>query len=464
MASGEARTAQQTILDSVTDGLFTVDDQWRVTFFNRSAERITGVPRGRALGRQCAEVFRASICESACALRQTLATGQPVVNKVIYIVTADGRRIPISVSTAVLRDADGRVVGGVETFRDLTQVEELRKALHGRYSVGDIIGRSAPMRAVLDLLPVVAGHDTTVLVEGESGTGKELVARALHELSPRRRKRFVAVNCGALPETLLESELFGYRAGAFTDARRDKPGRFALAQGGTLFLDEIGDVPLAMQAKLLRVLQQREFEPLGGVEPVKADARIIAATNRNLDALVEQGRFRRDLLYRIAVFRIPLPPLRERRDDIPALVEHLVAKIARLRNKELAGVSDEVLRILLAHDYPGNVRELENVLEHAAVLCRGALIEVRDLPAHLGADGGTAGAAAKLSATAGARGLRDLETSLIEDALRRHDGNRAAAARALGIDPSTVFRRIKAAGLDVPSRRRSRSPSGTWGS
>ena len=461
MAPDAAPDARETILNSVTDGVFTVDPEWRVTFFNRAAERITGVPRDRALGRQCAEVFRTSICESACALRETLATGRPVVNKVVYIVTAAGARIPISVSTAVLRDADGRMVGGVETFRDLTQVEELRKALHARYTVGDIVGRSAPMRAVVDLLPVLAAHDTTVLIEGASGTGKELVARALHDLSPRRRKRFVAVNCGALPETLLESELFGYRAGAFTDARRDKPGRFALAQGGTLFLDEIGDIPLAMQAKLLRVLQEREYEPLGGVEPVKANARIVAATNRDLSALVAEGRFRQDLLYRVAVFRIPLPALRERREDIPVLVEHLVAKVSRLRDKELDGVSDEVLRILLAYDYPGNVRELENIIEHAAVLCQGAIIQARDLPAHLrtcGAGGAAPGEPGKpihVPATGG--GLRELETALIEEALRRHDGNRAAAARALGIDPSTLFRRIKAGGLDVPPRRRRRS-------
>jgi PAS domain S-box-containing protein len=460
MAADEAPDARETILNSVTDGVFTVDPEWRVTFFNRAAERITGVPCDRAIGRQCAEVFRTSICESACALRETLATGQPVVNKVVYIVTASGSRIPISVSTAVLRDRDGRMVGGVETFRDLTQVEALRKALHARYTVGDIVGRSAPMRAVVELLPVVAAHDTTVLIEGASGTGKELVARALHELSPRRRKRFVAINCGALPETLLESELFGYRAGAFTDARRDKAGRFALAQGGTLFLDEIGDVPLAMQAKLLRVLQEREYEPLGGVESVKATARIVAATNRDLSALVAEGRFRQDLLYRIAVFRIPLPRLCERREDIPILIEHLVARISRLRGKALEGVSDEVLRILMALDYPGNVRELENIIEHAAVLCRGAIIEAGDLPSHLhphdGGDIVPSEPGVPADAAAGSGHLRDLETALIENALRRHDGNRAAAARALGIDPSTVFRRIRAAGLNVPPRRRSR--------
>jgi PAS domain S-box-containing protein len=461
MAVEGAATSQETILNSISDGVFTVDPEWRVTFFNLAAERITGVPRESAIGRRCAGVFRASICESACALRQTIGSGQPVVNKIVYIVTAAGNRIPISVSTAVLRDAEGRIVGGVETFRDLTQVEELRKALHSRYTIGDIVGRGPAMRAVLEMLPVVAAHDTTVLIEGASGTGKELVAHAIHDLSPRRRKRFVAVNCGALPETLFESELFGYRAGAFTDARHDKPGRFALAEGGTLFLDEIGDVPLSMQAKLLRVLQEREFEPLGTVEPVKANVRILTATNRDLAALANEGRFREDLFYRINVFRIALPPLRDRREDLPLLVERLVAKIARLRGKDLAGVSDQALRLLLAYDYPGNVRELENIIEHGAVLCRGAIIQAHDLPSHVrlrhlggtapGEDGSPFDAQ-----TAGVR-LRDMETALIESALRRHDGNRAAAARALGIDPSTVFRRIKAARIDVPRTRRRRA-------
>jgi PAS domain S-box-containing protein len=457
---GVTDAAQEAILNSITDGVFTVDAEWRISFFNRAAERITGVPRDRAVGRRCSEVFRASICESACALRQTLASGTPVVNKVVFIVAANGQQIPISVSTAVLRDASGRVIGGAETFRDLTQVEELRKALNSRYTFGDLVGRSPAMRAIVEMLPVLAAHDTTVLIEGASGTGKELVARAIHDLSPRRRRRFVAVNCGALPETLLESELFGYRAGAFTDARRNKPGRFALAEGGTLFLDEIGDVPLAMQAKLLRVLQEREFEPLGGVDPVKANVRVLSATNRNLAALVKEGKFRQDLFYRINVFRVALPALRDRREDIPLLVDHLVAKIARLRGKDLIGVSDEALRILLEYDYPGNVRELENVIEHAAVLCRGAIIQVRALPAYVRSGLETVEPRddqLSLKAPAVGAGLRGLETILIENALRRHHGNRAAAARALGIDPSTVFRRIKATGIDVPPRGGRRS-------
>ncbi len=444
-------------IDAITDGVFTVDTEWRVTSFNSSAERITGTARESALGRPCCDVFRASICETQCALRQTLTTGRPVVNQVVYIVNAHGVRVPISISTAVLRDEHGGVIGGVETFRDLAEAGALRRERDGAVTCADLVGRSSAMSRIFEILPVVAAHDITVLIEGESGTGKELAARAVHELSPRRQKRFVAVSCAALPEALIESELFGYRAGAFTDARRDKPGRFAVADGGTLFLDEIGDIPLALQAKLLRVLQEREYEPLGGVEPVRADVRVLAATHRDLAALVEEGRFRSDLYYRINVFRVLLPPLRDRRDDIPLLTEHILARLAPAHGKDLAGVADEALALLLAHDYPGNVRELENILEHAAVLCQGGLVQVADLPPYLWQDAGPRSSAAardsRPPAVGRRRTLREIETVLIEDALRQHHGNRTAAARALGIDPSTLFRRIKAAGIDVPPPR-----------
>jgi len=366
------------LLDYVPDGVFTVDAGWRVTFFNRAAEQITGIKRAEAVGRRCCDVFRASICENACALKQTLTTRRPIVNKVVYIVNAQGERIPISISTAALKDARGRIIGGVESFRDLRLADELRRQAEQQDSFSDIIGRSAAMRQLFDLLPAVAASDSTVLVEGPSGTGKELFARAIHQLSRRRAKRLVAINCGALPDTLLESELFGYKAGAFTDARKDKPGRFALAEGGTLFLDEIGDISPAMQTRLLRVLQERVYEPLGAVEPVRCDVRVIAASNKPLKALVSEGKFREDLFYRVNVVRLELPPLRERREDVPLLVDHLVARFNRLKGRDIAGLSDPALARLMDHDFPGNVRELENIIEHAFVLCRGSLIE----PAH----------------------------------------------------------------------------------
>lgn len=437
------------LLDSVPDGVFAVDLQWRITSFNRAAELITGVRREDAMGRRCCDVFRASICESACALKHTLATHQPLRNKVVYIVSARGERIPISISTAMLKDGKGRIIGGVESFRDLRVVEELGRQARQQDSFSNITGRSASMRELFDLLPVVAASDSTVLIQGASGTGKELVARAIHAYSRRRTKRFVAINCGALPDTLLESELFGYKAGAFTDAKKDKPGRFAIAQGGTVLLDEIGDISAAMQTRLLRVLQERVYEPLGSVEPVKADVRVIAATAKDLHRLVREGQFREDLFYRVHVVRIELPALRERREDIPLLVDHFIARFNRLQGKDIAGVSEDVLARLMEHDFPGNVRELENVIEHAFVLCRGGLIEERHLPPQLRAEAVGGGPRLPRGLT-----LEAMEKLLIRDALGRHGGNRAAAARELGINASTLFRKLKA----LKSKKQGRTP------
>jgi PAS domain S-box-containing protein len=430
------------LLDSVPDGVFTVDAEWRITSFNRAAERITGIKRAEAVGQRCCEVFRASICETACALKQTLATHRSIANKVVYIVNAQGERIPISISTAPLKDARGKVIGGVESFRDLRLLAELRHQAEQQDSFADIIGRSRPMQQLFDLLPAVAESDSTVLLEGASGTGKELFARAIHQLSHRKGKKFIALNCGALPDTLLESELFGYKAGAFTDARKDKPGRFALAEGGTLFLDEIGDISPAMQSRLLRVLQERVYEPLGGIEPVRTDVRVLAASNKSLDALVSEGKFREDLFYRVNVVRLELPSLRERREDVPLLVDHLVARFNRLKGRDIAGVSDAVLARLMEYDFPGNVRELENIIEHAFALCRSGVIELTHLPPKLRGDeaGLRSGLPAGLT-------LAAMEKLLIRDALRKHEGNRAASARELGIDASTLFRKIKALGI-----------------
>jgi PAS domain S-box-containing protein len=444
MATLDLERSQRTILDSITEGVFTVDLDWRVTSFNRAAERITGVPRGDAIGRLCSDVFRASICESACVLRRTLESGEPVTNRVAYIVTADGGRTPISISTAILRDGEGRVVGGVESFRDLGEVEQLRKRLEERYSFADIIGRSPAMQQLFDLLPTVAESESTVLIEGASGVGKELVARAIHDLSPRRERAFVAVNCGALPDTLLESELFGYRAGAFTDARRDKPGRFALAEGGTMFLDEIGDVSAAMQTRLLRVLQERRYEPLGAVASRTADVRIVVATNRRLEDLVESGAFREDLYYRVNVIRLPLPRLRDRREDIPLLVDHFVARYNRLQGRDVHGVSDAALARLMVHDFPGNVRELENVIERAFVLCRSGLIEPQHLPPEL------VGGAIRAADEDPRASLREFQRRILVRALDQHGGNRSAAARALAIHPSTLYRQAHALGVPLP--------------
>lgn len=364
-----------------------------------------------------------------------------MVNKAVYILDAKGNRLPISISTAAFKDENGKTIGGVETFRDLSLVEDLRKELEAECSFAEIVGRSAAMRLVFQILPQIAESDSTVLIEGASGTGKELFAKAIHNLSRRRDRRFVAINCAALPDTLLESELFGYKAGAFTDARQDKQGRFAVADGGTLFLDEIGDISPAMQVRLLRVLQERTYEPLGSVEPIKTDVRVIAATNKDLGKLVRKGVFREDFFYRIHVIRLALPSLRDRREDIPLLIEHFMAKFNRLQGKDVAGVSDEVLARLMDHDYPGNVRELENIIEHAFVLCRGAMIEMVHLPPQF------RGTDEAVSPNIAGMTLEAMERFLIANALQRHDGNRTAAARQLGINPSTLFRKLKSLGI-----------------
>jgi len=446
------------ILDSINEGVFTVDMHWKITSFNRAAENITGVKRKEAIGRTCSDVFRANICEKACTLKRTLMTEKPLVNYTAYIVNKAGERIPIRISTAMLKDDHGSIIGGVETFQDLSQVEELQKKLSDRYTFQDIVGRSQAMTSLFKILPQIAESTSTVLIEGASGTGKELFARAIHNLSLRRNKPFVAVNCAALPDTLLESELFGYKAGAFTDARRDKPGRFAAAQGGTIFLDEIGDISPAMQVRLLRVLQERYVEPLGSIEPVKVDVRVVAATNRDLRRLVKSGKFREDLFYRIRVIHLKLPSLRQRREDVPLLVDHLIAKFNRLQGKNIVGVSDEVMGQLMHYDYPGNVRELENIIEQAFVLCQSGLIELHHLPPEL-----RPAAPAGMRETGGALTLKSMEHFAIIEALNRHQGNRKRAARDLGIDTSTLFRKIKALNIETPAfdgRKRKGAPDG----
>lgn len=437
--------ATDSILESISDGVFTVDKEWRVLSFNRAAELITGISREEAIGLRCSNVFRASMCETACALRHTMETGTPIVNKATFIINSDGKRIPISVSTALLRDAQGNIVGGAETFRDLTLVEELRKEVKGRFQVGDIFSNSPSMRRIIEMLPRIADSESTILIQGETGTGKELVARAIHGLSGRHHQPFVAVNCGALPDNLLESELFGYKAGAFTGASKDKPGRFTIARGGTLLLDEIGEVSSALQVRLLRVLQEKQFEPLGATHSEQADARIIAASNRDLTALVEEGVFRKDLYYRVKVMKLELPPLRERREDIPLLVQHFVKVFNAIQNKNITGVSPDVLGVLTAHDYPGNVRELQNIIEHAFVLLAQGRIELVHLPGEIVPTSNEPPPKQNLQDT-----VRALEVRTILDALERNNDNRLAAARDLGIHKSTLFRKAKSLGIALP--------------
>ncbi|HQO14843.1 MAG TPA: sigma 54-interacting transcriptional regulator [Smithellaceae bacterium] len=434
---------QNIILDSIADGVFSVDKDWRISSFNRAAEKITGVSRKDAVGQLCKDVLKADICERNCCLRATMRTGKPIVNKNVYIIDAEGRKRPISISTALLRDKKGKLLGAVETFRDISVEEDLRKAIEKKYSFADIISKNHRILQLFDILPDIAASNSTVLIEGESGTGKELFARAIHDLSSRKNQLFVAVNCSALPDTLLESELFGYKEGAFTDAKKDKPGRFRLAENGTLFLDEIGEITPSMQVKLLRVLQEKTYEPLGATQSVEHNVRIIAATNKDLDVLVREGSFREDLYYRINVFKIILPPLRERMEDIPLLIDHFIERFNVLQKKSIQGVSEEAMSVLMSYSYPGNIRELANIIERAFILCKTGLIEKKHLPESLFAMSAN-NKDSKVSS------LRDVEAAYLLNALKQNNWDRQKTARQIGIHKSTLYRKIKSLDIVLP--------------
>lgn len=434
------------ILDCIADGVFTVNDEMRITYFNKMAEKITGIPQEQAIGQFCFDVFRANICQKMCALQCTFKTGKMVVNEKANILRADGTPVPVSISTALLRDRQGRIVGGVESFRDLSAIEELKKEIRRSYTFEDIVSKNHQILQIFDILPNIAESETTVLLQGDSGTGKELFARAIHNLSPRHDGPFVAINCGALPDTLLESELFGYKRGAFTGAIKDKPGRFALAKGGTILLDEVDSMPASTQVKLLRVIQEREYEPLGATSISKANVRIIAATKHDLARLVQDGAFRDDLYFRLNVIRIVLPPLVERRDDIPLLIEHFIDKYNRMMGKEIEGMAEDALELLMRYPYPGNVRELENIIEHAFVMCREAKIQREHLPDELQHLRSPFLAGAPAATHSGS----DSERDKVLHALEAHGWNRAEAASALGLHRTTLWRKMKKYNLQKP--------------
>ena len=442
----QAIDTTEIILESISEGVFTVDHEWRITSFNRAAEEITGIPRAEALGRFCKDIFHSNMCEGDCALHRTMKEGRSFVSTSTYITNRNNKHIPIIVSTALLHDEKGNVLGGVETFRDNTVVEELRRELNGSFRQGDMVSRSPLMKKIFTILPQIAASDSTVLIEGDTGTGKEVMAKALHDLSKRREKPFIAINCGALPDTLLESELFGYKAGAFTDAVSDKPGYFTMADGGTIMLDELGETSPAFQVKLLRVLEEREFQPLGGVKKQHVNVRILAATNRDLESLIEQGRFRQDLFYRINIVRLRLPSLRERTEDIPLLIARFIEKMNGLRGKAVTGIDGEALSWLMRYEYPGNIRQLENIIEHAFILCSEGEIGTRHLPGYLAVNGAPI--------VAPSSSIHDIRQSTEEEAilkaLQRNGYNRLATARELGMHKTTLFRKLKKLDIHLP--------------
>lgn len=428
------------VLNSIADGVFTVDLNLNITSFNRAAEEITGYTEAEVLGRPCHKIFNTNVCDTGCPVREALANNCSVTNRELDILNKDKRKVPVSISASVLRNARGEAIGGVETFRDLSLIVSLKREIEDKYSFHNIISRAPNMQHLFDVLPDISASDATVLLHGDSGTGKELFARAIHDLSPRKDGPLVVINCGALPEPLLEAEIFGAKRGAYTGAVENRAGRLEMAQGGTFFLDEIGDLPLPLQVKLLRVLEYKEFQPLGARQPQKADVRFITATHRNIEQMVEEGTFRRDLYFRINVVSLSIPPLRERREDIPLLIDITLDRLNRSYGKKIRGVSPEVMQLLLHHDYPGNVRELLNLLEQMVILCRGGELGLEHLPEGL-----------NLSSHdhLDAHPRQHISREELEEILQRHDGNRTHAAEELGVDRTTLWRWMKRLHLDI---------------
>jgi PAS domain S-box-containing protein len=431
------------ILESISDGVFTVDLEKKITSFNHAAESITGFKATEAIGQSCLDILRTSACAGNCPIEKTLGSGEPETNVHAEIITKTGERRPVSISSTALRNERGEIVGAVETFRDLSDLERLRKEISHDYTYEDIVGRHPRVGDILALLPDIAESDSPVLITGPTGSGKELFARAIHNLSSRKDGPFVPVNCAALPDTLLESELFGHARGAFTGAVKSKPGRFMLAHKGTLFLDEIGSTSPAFQADLLRVLESGEFVPLGDTRTLKADFRIVAAANQDLKKLVRDGGFRQDLFYRLNVAGIVLPPLSERKEDIPLLIDHFIQKFNLIKRRSIQGLTGEALSFLTHYSFPGNIRELQNIIEYAFIRCKGDFIGLEHLSQDLFDGMSDPSGYAQKSDVLSQEG----ETRQIHLALQQHQWNRDLAAKALGMGRTTLWRKMKKYGL-----------------
>ncbi|MCF8034714.1 MAG: sigma 54-interacting transcriptional regulator [Desulfarculaceae bacterium] len=441
----------KTVMNTMQDGLLVVDELGAIVALNPAAEEMTGYGQGELLGQSC-EVLDCTGCKilgegPGGRWCQLFVDGQ-VRAKRCTITNKEGRQVQVIKRASVLKDEGGRVIGAVETLIDVSElakkereITDLRRTIEGQEDGRfGLLGRSGEMQRLFYLVENVAASEAPVLIQGESGTGKELVARAIHQAGPRHDKPFIKVNCAALNQSLLESELFGHVRGAFTGAERTRVGRFEAAHGGDIFLDEIGDVPLDTQVKLLRVLENREVERVGDHRPIEVDARIITATNQDLEGLIATGEFREDLFYRINVVPLSVPPLRHRLEDVPLIANKVIRRIALKGGKPITGMTPKAMERLLAYSWPGNVRELINALELAFVLCPGGLIEAEHLPPRI--------AGASPSAP-GRRGRPALERQRLVEVLRQCGGNQSQAARVLGVSRVTVWKRMKDYGINL---------------
>lgn len=443
----EHRSRLEAIFGSVKEAILTVDMTLAVMEANQSTETICGLKVREMIGKPLSECL--TLCSQSCndVIRETLEKKSTIKEYRIECNHQQRQQQLVSVTSAPLRDANGQYLGAVLVIRDITLLRDLERELRERHQFQNIIGRSKKMQDIYRLLEDLANLETTVLITGESGTGKELVARALHYSGQRAFKPFIAVNCSALTESLLESELFGHIKGAFTGAIKDKQGRFQAANGGSLLLDEIGDISPIIQLKLLRVLQEKTFERVGDSEPQKADVRVIACTNKNLKEKVHSGEFREDLYYRLKVVEVALPPLRDRREDIPLFIEHLCRMFNERFNRKIEGVSNEVLHIFMSYPWPGNVRELEHAIEHAFIICHGHVITIDDLPAEFQEQELSLNKPCKLSASV-ARTPLAIESQEIINALTKARWNKTKAAHLLGINRRTLYRKLELFHID----------------
>lgn len=434
------------IFNSNIEGTFTIDKDWNITSFNDSAVKITGYKKSEACGKKCWEIFNSTICRNGCHMEQTMQKGKTMIGNELEILNKNGKIIPIRVNSGILLNNKREKVGAVETFIDISEIKNLSAHLEEKFKYENIVGRNKEIKQIISVLESVAQTDSTVLITGESGTGKELAARAIHLNSSRRSAPFIAINCSAFAETLIESELFGHEKGAFTGAIKTKVGRFELAQGGTLFLDEIGDLSIPLQTKFLRVLETHEFERVGGNKSLKLNARIIAATNKNLSDEILAGRFREDLFYRINVMNVHLPPLRERKDDLPLLVNHFIDQFNSKFGKKIKQFSSSAYDQIEEYHWPGNIRELENVVEHCFILCTGEIIQTEHLPKrlkHLEKKSDEQSIQRKVN------NFKDMEKELILNVLNNNNWNRTQSAIELGVDPSTLWRKMKKLGIKI---------------
>ena len=435
----ENRQSLKSILNSISEGVMTLDEDWRIASWNRAAEKITGFTKEEVLGMECSKLFRSPVCMENCPVDRSLSCGHPHQDVKVAIRNKRNEVIHLLINAAPLYDSNGSIIGGLETFRDVSQSYWMQEELQNHYGYNTIVGRSDAMCKVYESLDSLMNTDTTVLIQGESGTGKELIARALHFCGPRKEKSFVAINCSALPEGVLETELFGHVKGAFTGAIRSHVGKFELANGGTLFLDEIGEISQAIQVKLLRVLEEREIQRVGDNRNVKIDIRLITATNKDLYKKVLNNSFRDDLYYRLSVFPLHMPPLRERVEDLPLLVSHFIRKFNKQMGKSILGIVDQVLEVFERYPWPGNVREFCNAIEFSFVHAKTNLIYPEDLPSRLLDES----SAVSKKTNPAVISLNSVERQLIVKALEECDWRKNVAASRLGISRATLWRKME---------------------